>query len=42
MLLLEKCHLLGYDRMQQVQTKVAHSAKATRRSYCKAFFGFNM
>ena len=27
--LLEKCHPLGNDRMQQVQTKVARLAKVT-------------
>ena len=28
---------LGYDRVQQVQTKVAHLAKVTGRSDCKTF-----
>ena len=35
--LLEKCHPLGYDRMQQVQTKVANLAKVTGRSDCETF-----
>ena len=36
--LLEKCHPLDFDRMQQEKTKVAHFAKVTRRSDRKTFF----
>ena len=35
--LLEKCHSLGYDRMQQELTKVVHLVKVTGRSDCKTF-----
>ena len=35
--LLEKCHPLGYDRMQQVKTKVARVDKVTGRSERKTF-----
>ena len=35
--LLVKCHPLGYDGMQQVQTKVAHLAKVTGRLDYKSF-----
>ena len=41
--LMVKCHPLAYDRMQQVQTNVAHLAKVTGRSDCKnLFLDFNV
>ena len=35
--LLEESHTLGYDRVQQAQTKVAHLAKVAGRRGCKTF-----
>ena len=41
--LFGECHSLGYDRVQQAQTKIAHLADVTGRRDCKTLsLAFNV